>query len=70
MKTEDFPPLDRTALSVGSLKDQGNDLAYWLSRTPQERWATVELFRRLNYGFDPATSTLQRVLEVTKRERR
>jgi hypothetical protein len=55
--------VDRTALSVGSLADETADRLYWVSRTPQERVAAVELLRQIMYGYDPATARLQRVLE-------
>lgn len=55
---------DRRAVSVCDLADQDNDLEYWLSRTPQERFEAIELMRRVLYGNDPTASTFQRVLEV------
>lgn len=55
---------DRTALSVCDLTDQGNDLEYWLSRTPQERLAAVEFLRQMTYGYDPTTARMERVLEI------
>lgn len=39
---------------------------YWHSRTPQERLWAVELMRQEAYGYDPATATLQRVLEISQ----
>ncbi len=59
-----LPKLDRSAFSVVPLKDADNDLEYWLSRTPQERFAAIEINRRMVYGHDRATSRLQRVLET------
>jgi len=55
---------DKTALSVGDLADQGNELEYWLSRSPQERIAAVEYMRQVLYGKHPAADTFERVLEV------
>lgn len=40
------------------------DLAYWLSKTPEERISTVEILRRQYY--DANTTRLQRVARVTK----
>ena len=60
--------VDRSALSVASLTDGSDEKAYWLMRTPQERLNQVEILRRINYGYR-ATLRLQRVLEVTQRER-
>jgi hypothetical protein len=58
--------LDKTAFSVTTLGDDSRDLAYWLSKTPEERLAAVEFLRVMNYGYDPATARLQRVLRVSK----
>jgi len=37
--------VDRTAVSVAKLTDPPDDLAYWLSRPPEERWEAIELMR-------------------------
>lgn len=58
--------LDRTALSVGELGDD-DTRAYWAARTPEERLAALELLRQIIYGYDPATTRLQRVLEIAER---
>jgi hypothetical protein len=58
--------IDRSVLQVGSLKDKTNDRQYWLSKTPAERFAALELLRQIAYGYDPATARLQRVLEVVE----
>ena len=69
MAEEILPNVDRSAFSVVPLEEADNDLEYWLSRTPAERLAALELNRRMVYGHDRATSRLQRVLEVTELER-
>jgi len=43
------------------------DLAYWLSKTPEERVATVDYLRRQYYG---NTTRLQRVARVVQRSPR
>ncbi len=58
--------LDRTAFEVGSLDDENPDKAYWQTKTPQERMEALELLRQIIYGYDPATTRLQRVLEVAR----
>lgn len=58
--------MDKTAFSVVSLHDKSNDKAFWLSKTPEERWEATELMRQINYGYDPTTERLQRVLEVAQ----
>ena len=69
MAEERLPRLDRFAFSVVSLEKADDDLEYWLSRTPEERLSAVEVNRWLVYGYDRATSRLQRVLEVAELER-
>ena len=61
--------VDRNAFSVGSITEPSDEKAYWLARTPSERLQQVEILRRINYGHR-ATVRLQRVLEITERERR
>ncbi|HSR51051.1 MAG TPA: hypothetical protein VLV83_09485 [Acidobacteriota bacterium] len=58
--------MDKTTLSVSSLGEDAGDKEFWLSKTPQERLQTVELLRQLNYGYDPDTARLQRVLEIVE----
>jgi hypothetical protein len=58
--------MDKTVLSVTTLTDEPSDRDFWLSKTPEERLAAVELLRAINYGYDPATARLQRVLSVAQ----
>ena len=67
MVSEDFPGVQRTAFSVGSVLDRSDEKSYWLSKTPAERLQAVELIRQIIYGYDPSTTRLQRVFEVTQR---
>jgi len=70
MMAEERPPrLDRAAFSVVPLKEADEDLVYWLGKTSEERLSAVEVNRWLVYGYDGATSRLQRVLEVAELER-
>lgn len=63
-----FPKIDRTAFSVIKMEEQDEDLKrYWHSKTPHERLEAVEMTRQILYGYDPATTRLQRVLEITRR---
>jgi hypothetical protein len=59
--------LDRTVVSETGLHEQPDDRAYWMKRTPAERFAAMELMRQIAYGYDPLTTRLQRVLEVVER---
>jgi hypothetical protein len=67
MKKTKFPKLDKTAIQITSLFDESSDKKYWLSKTPLERLEAVELMRQIVYGYDPATTRLQRVFEITQR---
>lgn len=58
--------MDKTAFSVVALTEESDEKEYWQTKTPQERLETVELLRQLNYGYDPATTRLQRVLAVAE----
>lgn len=58
---------DKTAFSVGSLDEEPDDLAYWLSKTPDERLAAMELMRQINYDYDPVADRIPRVLEIVER---
>ena len=58
--------MDKSALSVTSLSEESDEKAYWHAKTPHERLKAVELMRQINYGYDPATTRIQRVLEVVQ----
>jgi hypothetical protein len=60
------PRMDKTAFSVVTLAESDDDLEYWLSKSPEERIAGVELMRQILYGYDPTTERLQRVLTIAQ----
>jgi hypothetical protein len=62
----EFPPLDRTAVSVGDVRDKRSDWAYWMTKTVDERFEAIQLLREIAYGHDAATARLQRVIEVAE----
>lgn len=64
--TNSWPKMDKTAFSVVSLHDEPDEKAYWLSKTPQERLAALELMRQIMFGYDPVTDRMERVLEVVE----
>ena len=66
MKAVNTYKMDKSALSVTSILEESDDKEYWRAKTPQERLEAVELMRQINYDYDPVTTRLQRVLEVTK----
>ncbi|HBE73523.1 MAG TPA: hypothetical protein DDW31_05485 [candidate division Zixibacteria bacterium] len=65
-----LPRIDKTAISVARLRDDGDEKEYWLSRTAAERLNAIEQQRRMIYGEDRTASRLQRLLEVAELPRR
>jgi hypothetical protein len=60
--------LDRAAFVVDSLDDDADERDYWRSQTAGQRMEALELMRQIIYGYDPATTRLQRLLEVAELE--
>jgi hypothetical protein len=59
--------VSRTAFSVTTLADADKeDLAYWRSRSPEDRLTALELSRQITYGYDPTTRGLSRFFEVAE----
>lgn len=58
--------MDKGVLSVRSLSEESDEKAYWQTKTPHERLEAVELMRQIKYGYDPATTRIQRVLKVAQ----
>jgi hypothetical protein len=57
----------RDCFSVTSFAEaEAEDLAYWRSKTPDERLAALELSRQIAYGYDPTTRGLSRFFEVAE----
>jgi hypothetical protein len=69
MNAVDAARLDRSAFEVGSLNDDRAEREYWRAKSPEERMQALELMRQIIYGYDPATTRLQRVFEVVELER-
>ena len=62
--------LDRSALTIGTLADEPDDLGYWLQQPPQVRLAGIEFLRRQFYNYGDARSELRRFLEIAQRAER
>ncbi len=62
--------MDKTVFEIGTLSEQGDDRAYWSSKTPLERLEAVEFMRQVMYGYNPSTTRLQRVLTVAQQSQR
>ena len=57
----------KDAFIVKSLFEESDEKSYWFSKTPYERLTAMELMRQIVYGYDPSTTRLQRVFEITQR---
>ena len=66
MSAIDIVKMDKSVFLIVSLPEESDKKEYWHSKTPYERLAAVELMRQINYGYDPTTTRLQRVLEVAR----
>ena len=68
MRVIDVFKVDKETFSVLSSFEEAdeNDKVYWHSKTLQERLEALELMRQINYGYNPATVRLQRVLEIVE----
>lgn len=64
MRPVDEIRMDKSAFSIVLLDDPSDEIAYWQTRTPQERLEALELMRQIMYGYDPATARIRRVLEI------
>jgi hypothetical protein len=57
----------RKAVNRGSLKSPSRDRVYWMSGTPEERFAAVEALRKEFYGADaveqPMRKDIVRILQ-------
>ena len=70
-RMKDAGTKDRDAFSVTTLAEQGADAKETYHRmTPDQRLEVMEHLRQVNYGYDPATTRLQKVLEVAQLPRR
>ncbi len=58
----------KESISIDSLTDEVNEKEYWLQKNPSERLQALELMRQILYGYDPTTTRLQRLFEVTERK--
>ena len=59
--------MPKNTFTITSLFEQSDEKLYWLSKTPYERLQALELMRQIIYGYDPSSTRLQRILEITQR---
>jgi len=58
----------RKAVNRGSLQSPSRDRAYWMSRTPEERFAAVEALRREYYGADAVEQQMRKdIVRIVRR---
>ncbi|TWT99109.1 hypothetical protein Pla108_00420 [Botrimarina colliarenosi] len=58
--------LDIDASQLDRIVKGDFDREYWWSKTPQERVAVLEHLRRVHYGYDPQTASVERVLKTVE----
>lgn len=58
------PQIEPSQFSIHDLHEDGNDLAYWLTRSPQERIHALEYMRHMVHGVDQANDRIQRFFEI------
>lgn len=57
-------PFARDVVSIGTLNEEPNDRAFWLSRSAEERIAGVEFLCRQFYSYASAEPEFRRFVEV------
>ncbi len=62
--------MDKTAFSVISLKDSGDDKEFWRTQSTAARLQALELMRQVIYGYDPISDRVERVFTVIERKSR
>lgn len=68
--SQPLPPVftfDRTAFSVGRLKDDDSQVDYWLAQPPERRLQAVEFLRGGHANHAGIRREFHRVLAVVKR---
>ena len=58
--------MDKTVFSIGSVNDETDEKAYWLSKSSSERLEIIEFLRRINFGEAVTSARLQRFFKVAK----
>lgn len=51
----------KRVIKIMNLKDKGDDLAYWLSKSPEKRIEAVEILRK---QFNGTAKRLQRIIRI------
>lgn len=56
--------IDKSKISFSDLKDYNDEVQFWKSKSPQERFLAIELMREILYGKDATSARLQRILGI------
>lgn len=68
MQNQFLKKLDRTIITIGTLEqDPLEETWFWLSKSPAERLAAVELLRMRLTGYDNTAPRLQKTVTVSER---
>ncbi len=62
--------MDKTVISVISLKNAGDDKEFWRTQSTTARLQALELMRQVMYGYDPISDRVERVFTVIERKSR
>ena len=66
--TESSFKFEKTITSFDSHEAlKADEREFWLSKTPLERLEATDLMRQINYGYNPHTDRVQRILTVIER---
>ncbi len=58
--------IDKTSFSVETDIDNTDDVAPWHTVSPSKRLQALEIMRQINYGYNPVTDRLQRILTIVE----
>jgi hypothetical protein len=58
--------INKNSFSISDLSDNLDEIQYWNSKSPQERFEAIEIMRKILYGEDATSARLQRILEFAE----
>ncbi len=59
--------MDKKSISIVNGFDNGDARQYWHTASPSKRMQFIEIMRQINYGYNPVTDRLQRILTVVEK---
>ncbi|HOV15819.1 MAG TPA: hypothetical protein PK771_16135 [Spirochaetota bacterium] len=67
MSNDFLTKIDKSVITNSCLdKDNRGEKDYWLSKTPEERFAGLEILRTRFYNYDNSAGRFQRVLQYSQ----